>query len=169
MRPRLILCVLAGLAILGGCVGAGTPAATVNGVDIGRSTVDDLIEVAQSSDDPTIAVQFEPVPGVFPAEFASQILTVLVQDEVLSQAVVDLGLEITDEDLAAATAQNQSSGFAEIDELSAQVTAKALVVGEANITESFTSAEVKVDPRYGAWSSEQARVVPPGPPASPLG
>ncbi|MFN3216205.1 MAG: SurA N-terminal domain-containing protein [Acidimicrobiales bacterium] len=159
MRARLIVSVLAGLFVVGGCAGTGTPAATVNGDDIDRSTVADLIETVQSGDDPAFAAQFEPVPGVFPAEFASQILTVLIQDQVLSQAVEELDLEVTDEDIADARAQGQSSGFDEIDELSSRVTANAIAVGD--IAPFFAEAEVKVDPRYGVWDSTRAQVVPP--------
>ncbi len=151
--------VLAGLVFLGGCAGAGTPAATVNGVDIDRSTVDDLIGAVQSGDDPALSAQFEPVPGVFPTEFASQILTVLIQDEVLDQAVQDLGLEVTGDDIADAAGQLQTSGFDEIDELTARVTANAIAVGD--LEEFFTGAEVAVDPRYGVWDSARAEVVPP--------
>lgn len=159
MRARLIVSVLAGLFIVGGCAGTGTPAATVNGDDIDRSTIDDLIETVQSGDDPAIAAQFEPVPGVFPAEFASQIMTVLIQDQILAQAVEELDLEVTEADIADARAQGQSSGFDEIDELSSRVTANAIAVGD--IAPFFAEAEVKVDPRYGVWEATRAQVVPP--------
>jgi hypothetical protein len=159
VRARLIVSILAGLFVVGGCAGTGTPAATVNGDDIDRSAVDDLIAAVQASDDPAIAAQFEPVPGVFPAEFAAQIMTVLIQDHILVQAVDELGLEISADDLAAAQAQGQSSGFDEIDELSTRVTANAIAVGD--IAPFFAEAEVKVDPRYGVWDSTRAQVVPP--------
>lgn len=155
----MIVSILTGLFVVGGCAGAGTPAATVNGDDIDRSTVDELIDVVQSGDDPVLAAQFEPVPGVFPAEFASQIMTVLIQDQILAQAVDELGIGVSADDLAAAEAQAQSSGFDEIDELSTRVTANAIAVGD--IAPFFAEAEVKVDPRYGVWDATRAQVVPP--------
>jgi hypothetical protein len=161
VRARTIVSFLAVLFVVGGCAGAGTPAATVNGEDIDRSAVDDLIEAVQSTDDPDLAARFEPVPGVFPTEVAASVVTLLVQDVVFAQAVEELDLEVTDEDVAAARAQNQSSGIDEIDDFSARVTANVIAVGEERIEEVLTGAEVKVDPRYGVWDATRAQVVPP--------
>lgn len=161
VRARTIVSVLAVLFVLGGCAGAGTPAATVNGEDIGRGAVDDLIDAVQSTDDPALAARFEPVPGVFPTEVAASVVTLLVQDAVFAQAVEELGLEVTDEDIADARAQNQSSGIDEIDDFSARVTANVLALGEEQLQEVLTGAEVQVDPRYGVWDATRAQVVPP--------
>ncbi len=124
-RPRLLLCAVLALAVLGvsGC-GAGNPldppAATVGGVDISDDTLQADIEVDDKSDEPdeAAATSFE-IAGQSEGTYKGEVVTFKLADRVRAELVDRLirreKIEVTEEYVSAAKEQlcgggNQETG-----------------------------------------------------------
>lgn len=101
MRTLHAVLLAALLALLAACApeATGNPnvAATVNGQDIGVDEVQSRYDSAKAN--PQLAAQLEADPGIR-AEVQAQILTGLIQSRLLEQGAEELGVVVTDEDIA---------------------------------------------------------------------
>jgi hypothetical protein len=179
---RLLLLPIATLAVVGitGCDDVQSPAVTVDGTDISQSSVDDELHALRDNDAlaAALAESEEPLarsPGTINSMYASGWLTNIIVGEVVSQQVDARDIAITDaqRDDARAQAPNAFPAPEVFDEFPewfrdrfidrvAEITALGEALGDqAALTELIQTASVDVDARYGTWSADEGRVVPP--------
>lgn len=93
-----------------------------------------------------------------------QLLSVLIQGQVVDQVAEKRGITITDAErdkllnpqiLTVPQAQALGYHLADI-----QIVTKA--IGEKQLKKALTKADVEVNPRYGSWDPQQALAVIPG-------
>lgn len=115
----LVLAVAAAL-VLSGCSSTGRPAAaTVNGTDISRRTLQDDLEALVSNEDLVERLESSEAAGgqpiseqAVPAALTASWLTTLVSQAIVDEAIEDRDLKVTDDDRAEARSQiEQSQGF----------------------------------------------------------
>lgn len=193
LRSLSLVVLLGGLAA--GCADDIAPAVRVG--DTAEISDDELLaEVAEWSGSPTLITQLGVTStegagaGSYDTDFVDFVLTTRVSFELHNAQFRELGLELSDEDLArqrdallgdpaasAAVLGELSPAYAE--RLVADAARQAAVrdaMGDgysAWQVEVFTGADIEVDARYGRWDPQSGSVVPPsGPlpaPSDPLG
>lgn len=151
-RLLLALAVSVSLAACGTAVGDPGAAATVNGKDI---TLDEIARRFESvKRDPQLATELaQDRDGSFKARVQARILTQMIQAELLSQAAEDLGVAITDADIAAERERivEQVGGQEQFDK----------IVEENNLTEADVQGQLRdlvVEQRVAALVAEQVEV-----------
>ena len=185
MPRRLLPLVLVALAVLGaGCADTVSPAVRVDGEAIGNSAL--LDEVAQWAGNPTLlqAVQFpaELVEGAGPGSYSTELVGFVLGSRIgfeLHRAEFEeRGLEVSEEQRAVVRQQlfgdpavteqvfaEFSDGYGEalVDDVARQIGLEEALGDEYPIwaADAFESADIEVNPRYGTWSAEEQRVVPP--------
>lgn len=107
------------VAVLGACGSVQPTAATVNGNRISQESIDD--ELAQIRDNQRYrqaiglgTIEGDGRDGTFDAEFAAQVVTLRIYYTLVEEELEDRGVELTDDDLAAArrSAETNLSGGA---------------------------------------------------------
>jgi len=127
--PRVLVVCLVALALVAAACGSGggsgasvgAVAATVNGVDIPRSDVEDQLEAIRGNEDlMAIFGLSEEATESVDAQFAALWLTQLIQSEVLVQAAEDQGVEV-DESLTEVAQRLAARQFSAPDPATGQV------------------------------------------------
>jgi peptidyl-prolyl cis-trans isomerase C len=140
------------LAACGAAVGDPTAAATVNGKDIALDEIARRFESVKR--DPQLATELaQDRDGSFKARVQARILTQMIQAELLSQAAGDLGIAITDADIAAERERivEQVGGQEQFD----------TIVRENKLTEADVEGQLRdlvVEQRVAAVVAEQVEV-----------
>lgn len=192
-RHRLFVGALALLGLLtAGCADDVAPAARVgDSIDISHGAL--MAEVAEWAGSPTLVSQLQvgdtagAGDGSYATTFVDFVLTTRISFALHNAQFDALGLELTDQQLADVRSglfADPAASAAVLDELSPDY-AEQLVADAARQfavsdtmadgyqpwqVEAFTSTDIDVDPRYGAWDTQAASVVPPsGPRAAPAG
>jgi peptidyl-prolyl cis-trans isomerase C len=96
-----LLAALAALALTACAQAAGDPsvAATVGDAEIAIATVEERFETAKAN--PQVAQQLEGDDGTFASQVQAQILSQLIRSQLLQAGAEELGVEVTDDDVAA--------------------------------------------------------------------
>lgn len=152
-RPMAALVALAlGGTVLTGCTDSPTNAATVNGTTITRSQLQQSLSGANQ------------ILGAGNELSSAQVLTVLIQGEVAQGVAQQRGLRITDTErnakLSAAALSVPAARDFVYDVADTNIVAGQ--VGEAQLTQSIKSADVVINPRYGAWQPTSSVAVVAG-------
>ena len=140
------------LAACGTAVGDPGAAATVNGQDIALAEIARRYESVKR--DPQLATELaQDRDGSFKARVQARILTQMIQAELLGQAAKDLGVTITDADIAAERARivEQVGGQGQFDK----------IVEENNLTEADVEGQLRdliVEQRVTALVAERVAV-----------
>ena len=140
------------LAACGSAIGDPGAAATVNGTDIALDEIARRFESVKR--DPQLATELaQDRDGSFKARVQARILTQMIQAELLGQAAEDLGVTITDADIAAERARivEQVGGQGQF----------AKIVEENNLTEADVTGQLRdliVEQRVAALVAEQVSV-----------
>lgn len=167
----VLAAIVAGLLMLSGCSNPGANvAATVNGVDIPGSQIEDAVRAIGTN------------PGQL-AEPHAIVLTFAIRGEVARTVAAEQGVQLTGEPRTTTLNGNPSlAQFADnpaTADFVTDVIDSNLVtnrIGEAAFLAKVAEADVRVNPRYGSWSVEAAAVnqvggqlsqpwTPPSPPA----
>jgi hypothetical protein len=165
VKLRIVAIAAALFVLVTACADVTGSAIEVNGQSIDRSEVMDLIADVNDEvrDLEGIPDEFRTSQGVASSQVSTQVLTVLVQNEFLRQALAERSLDVTEAEIEQAVpAPDQGSGSATFDQLVAEVNARVDAVEAAQIdTDALVAAlEVEVDPRFGRWDPVVAEVVP---------
>jgi hypothetical protein len=144
------------------CADVTSDAIKVNDTILSHSDVDDTLSQVQDElnalDDPTLA-EFQLPNGTMSSAVASQVLTFVVQGELLDQLLDQEGITLTEEDIAEFMPQPEvSTGLPTFDALQAELLAGLSLVDRAAADEALFEAEIEIDPQYGVWAEGQ--VVP---------
>jgi hypothetical protein len=171
------------IVLSGGCSDSSTAAVTVNGVSYSQADLAEELEqlapafIEFGGSDPSTVNGAG--PGSYTSEFTLSLLNQRVQTMLFQQEQRNRGLEITDEDRAAAreaffgsaevadtVIATLSKGFAErfVDDIAAGIVVQT-AVGEDQfqiwMADVMGTAEVKVNPRFGSWDADQQTIVAP--------
>lgn len=110
IRPRSLLCLLAGVVAVAACGSAGPNAATVNGAEIPRSTFEDDLAALSGLDGLISPLVVE--NGSYAGDDVRFWLGVAIENELKLQEIAAAGDAVSDEDLRTAE-EVLSSGFGE--------------------------------------------------------
>jgi len=185
---RLLAIAVAALALVAsaGCADDVSPAARIGDVKI---TNDELLdEVAQWVANPSAvdpATVASTTPGSYPLELVRQLLQQRVDFELHRQEFELLGLEVDDDlrqeaisvlfgDPAAADAAfaafTEEFAASFVDDVARQIAVQN-ELGEEGYTawraETYSEADIEVNPRYGSWDGTTGQIVPPSGPVQP--
>lgn len=186
--PRRLLALAAVAAFVlvtsAGCASEVSPAARVGDVKISNDAL--LDEVAEWNGSGTLLSYFQlteaPAGGAqrFPMAFVDVVLTNRISFELHRAKFDELGLELTDQDLAAmregliGDPQSSAQVLAELsssyaDRLVEDVARQAAVAGALGDgyeqwARSAFAADIEVNPRYGTWDPTTAQITPPDDP-----
>lgn len=149
----VLAAIVAGLLMLSGCSNPGANvAATVNGVDIPGSQIENAVQAIGTS------------PGQL-AEPHAIVLTFAIRGEVARTIAAEQSVQLTGEPRTTVLNSNPSlAQFAEVPDAGDFVTDvidSNLVtnrIGEAAFLAKVAEADVRVNPRYGSWSVQSAAV-----------
>lgn len=197
MRKVLVSAVAAAVLVAGGCSQWRPPAASVDGTDISAGAVERDAKALRDNPAFAVALLQQDVSTVVtdkraPASLTAQLLTQRIRQEVLDRAIATRGIEVTDEDRAAArqqladaVTQISQQGAAgpgatgSLDDVPADYVdrfvdfiadSQALFADVAPedqvalVEEIFSDVDVTVDPRFGSWDTSDYSVVPDSPP-----
>lgn len=156
------------LLVAAACGAAVTPAIEVNGDEVSRS---DLLDQA--------AVLAEPLDvgtdTTVSSEFMGQLIVVRINELLIYQAAEELGVEVTDDHRAEATALLEESNANQIEDpedlanlvevlaplVAAQLALEETVDPGGILEAAYPVADITVDPRFGTWDAATASVIPP--------
>ncbi len=170
MKKPLVL-VASLLVLLGACANVSGSVAEVNGQSINRNDLNDLLDtVAQEVlADPALGPQVGTAPGTISRGVGASVLSVIIQSEILSQRLEQLGVEVPAADVEAALEAGRPSGSPTFDGLLAQLIARQSALDAEGVFDAFDDVEVDMNPRYGRWDPFDLVVLPeeaPGPATS---
>ncbi|MFT3832840.1 MAG: hypothetical protein QM711_05905 [Micropruina sp.] len=150
---RVLAAVVAGLLLLAGCSnpGAGV-AATVNGVDIAASRIENAVRAIGAT------------PGQL-AEPHAIVLTLAIRGEVAREIASEQGIQLTGAPRTTMLAGNANlARYADVPDAGDFVTDVVdsnLVtdrLGEDGFLAKLAAAQIQVNPRYGSWSVQAGAV-----------
>lgn len=156
------------LLLLGACAGVSGSVAEVDGHSIDRGELNEVLDaVAQEVlGDPNLGPQVGSVPGTINRNVSASVLSVMVQSEIFTQRLEEVGVQVTDQDVEAALGEANLSGSATFDALLARLVAMQGLIDAQGITDAFDGVDIDINPRYGQWDSANLIVVPEDAPGS---
>ncbi len=187
MPLRLLPVAVLVVALSAGCANDVAPAARI-GDSIEISTDDLMAEVAEWAGSPTLVTQLQIATtegagkGSYATPFVDFLLTTRISFELHNAQFRQLGLKLSDQELADVRSglfSDPAVSAAVLDELSADYAnrlvadaARQFAVSQAMAdgyqawqVQAFTGTDINVNPRYGSWDAQAASVVPPSGPA----